>query len=144
MGRLLARIDRLARRPRWTAALLLWVYACTSLLGGLHLVVETHSLCAHGELTHVEDACAFEEGAAREGESRAPRAEQGPESERGDLHDHCAWGGRDCQERAARDAHANRAPQRADVPVAPPREECARSSVPVLALAPHHGPPRRV
>ncbi|HVS19794.1 MAG TPA: hypothetical protein VMT18_14410 [Planctomycetota bacterium] len=144
MGALPERIRRLARRRQWTAAILLSAYAFASVLGGLHLAIEAHSLCAHGELTHAAVPCASEDGVAHAPAFRAQRAPEAPEDERGDVHEHCEWVGRACQERATSGTDACRAAERAAVPVDAPREDRAQGSVPLLALAPHHGPPRRV
>ena len=144
MGALPERIRRLARRRQWTAALLLSAYAFASVLGGLHLAIEAHSLCAHGELTHAAVPCASEDGVAQAPEFRAQPAPAAPEDQRGDVHDHCDWVGRACQERATAGTDTGRAAERATVPVLVPRDERGHGSVPLLALAPHHGPPRRV
>jgi len=140
----LQHLERLSRRPRRAAAVLLWAYVWASLVGGLHFALEAHSVCAHGELTHRAHACAAADGVGAEAPAVSERVAQAPEFERGDVHAHCEWVGRACPERATADAHGLRAPPRTAAPVAEPREDGARTSVPRLALAPHHGPPRRV
>lgn len=127
-------------RSRTSAWLALWLYAWASAWCGLHAALESHQVCAHGEWTHVEDGCDL---AALESSPDA-RIEVAPIDEHGatEGHGHCGILGRERQVETASVPKAEVG--RAQTPRAAPTrlaEAAAASSVPLLALAPHHGPP---
>jgi hypothetical protein len=130
---------RAARRARTSAWLALLLYAWTSAWCGLHAALEPHEVCAHGEWTHAEDGC---EPALLEPSGEAPLV-LAPLDEHGSAagHGHCGILGRERLVESASVRHVVgefRAARRAR----PARvSTTAASSVPLLALAPHHGPP---
>jgi hypothetical protein len=128
------------QRQRLGALALVWAFLASQMAGFLHLALERHEVCAdHGELVH---AAGDDAGPARERAAGEPSGAQlYGAAERGE-HGHCgvlpAIQPKHLAVASSMPALPGPAALAAQVVCAPWN---ARSSVPLLLLAPKHSPP---